>query len=91
MGRITTRKSRIRGTHPLPHGGTDLMGPRLSECERVLRVYTRALAELMSYKEGLSNRAAINDNHFAIHKAVAIADHERGIFGKFFRAAKTAR
>ena len=32
----------------------------------------------------------INDYYFTIHKAVAIANHERRILGQFFRAAQAA-
>jgi len=34
--------------------------------------------------------SAVDDNYLAIHKAVAVAAHERGKLGKFARPAKAA-
>jgi hypothetical protein len=35
------------------------------------------------------NRPAIDDHNLAIHKTVAFADHERGVFGQLGRAAQS--
>ena len=38
----------------------------------------------------LSDRAAIDDHDLAVHKTVALAHHERGVFGELFGAAETS-
>jgi hypothetical protein len=35
---------------------------------------------IVPHSSFLCNRAAVNDKHFAIHKAVAVADDESGDF-----------
>src|SRR5262249_53715225 len=36
------------------------------------------------------NRPAVNNHYFAIHKTIAIADHERGVLSQLFRTAEPA-
>jgi hypothetical protein len=49
---------------------------------------TTSPARLTQIFRPLGNRAAVNDHHFAIHEAIAIAHHKGRILREFFRTTE---
>ena len=41
-------------------------------------------------QEHLSDCAAVDDNNFAVHKAIPLTNHERCVFGEFFRTPESS-